>query len=215
MSIKKIETELIDSAKVLISEGILTKDGCLSRQLGSTMLITGKGADLSKLTAEQISSVNLEDLSSNRQPANEFKIHAAIYNSRDDISALVHSTQQSVMTSSKAGKVVKPMLDDMAQIAGITVKTAECGSAPSSKELKAVVKKMKGRHAVFIKDQGILCGGSSLYDAHAVSMVMDKACKSFIETAFLGGGIKINTIESALMRFIYLKKYSKQVSTNN
>ena len=60
------------------------------------------------------------------------------------------------------------------------------------------------------RNNGALCVSGSEYDATAVEMVMDKGCKTAVGARLFEAGKPINPIETRLMRFIYLKKYSKQ-----
>ncbi len=209
-------SQFIKTAGELVTEGILQPNGCISALFEKNLFITGKDANLAKLSANEIAEMTLDGLTpQNGIIANsEYHLHAAIYLSRSDITAIVHSTQLSCMTSSKAGITVKPLLDDMAQIAGITVKCVDCPDNATPEELNSLIKAIKGRNAVLIKNSGALCGSSSLEDAHAVAMVMEKATKAFIETEFLGGAFVIPKWEAALMRFVYLKKYSKKTTQN-
>ena len=138
--------------------------------------------------------------------------HLSLYRNREDINAVINCTSPSVLCLSKAGEVIYPLLDDMAQIVGTSLRTAP--DSLNTAGLKKVVKAIKGRNSVLIYGQGALCSSGSMDDAHAICQVSEKACKSWIESAFLGGGHKINTVESALMRFVYLKKYSKQAVNN-
>ena len=216
MNIDKAKKDILKTIKILLSEKIIENSGCLSCRVDNTMIITPKNEDLSSIDAKDLVEINLNTkiVTNNKKPTNEYKIHLAIYNEREDFSAIINSTQSSVLTSSKAGITVKPLLDDMAQIAGTSIKAVACSNGCLKKESKKMIKALKGKNAVMLKDRTMLCASSSLSDAHAVCMVMDKACKSFIETTFLGGGKKINLIEAALMRFVYLKKYSKQAESN-
>lgn len=142
----------------------------------------------------------------------EAELHRAVYDNRDDINFIIHSKEEDITAVSKIGKTVKPFLDDFAQLCGATVKSAEFNKNDTIKTTKKVVKALKGRSAVLLKDNGALCCSGTLSDAQAVEMVMDKGCKTFLGSSLFGGGKAINPIETRLMRFIYLKKYSKQAS---
>lgn len=64
-----------------------------------------------------------------------------------------------------------------AQIAGATVRSAVFDPSSTMKTSKKVVKALKGRDAVLLKDNGALCCGPSKSDAQATEMVMVKAAK--------------------------------------
>ena len=131
------------------------------------------------------------------------ELHRAIYASREDINAILYSQAPEVLAVAAMGKTVKPQLDDSAQIIGVSLKCAK--NSP-----KKVVKALKGRHCVLVKDGGALCCGSNESNAGAVEMIAEKSCLTYIGSGLFGKCKPINPIESLLMRVIYLKKYSKQ-----
>ena len=114
------------------------------------------------------------------------------------------------MAISKTNKVMKPLLDDFAQLVGVTVKNAVFNPNNTLKTSKKVARALKGRNAVLLANNGALCVAGSEYDATAVEMVMEKGCKTEIGKKLFYAGKPINPIETRLMRFIYLQKYSKQ-----
>lgn len=127
----------------------------------------------------------------------------AIFQERPDIKVLVHSSSPFTAAAARAGATVRPQLDDMAQIVGVSVKVAELSNPQSVKN------KFKHRNAVLLRSGGALCGAGSFYDLYAVCMVLEKNCRTVIQSSFIGTGHTINVFESMLMRFVYQQKYSK------
>lgn len=142
----------------------------------------------------------------------EADMHKAIYNSREDIGAIIHSDKEAIVTASKVGKTLKPLLDDFAQIVGVTVRCTEFNPNDTIKTSKKVAKKLggKSRNAVLLKDNGAVCCGPNKDEAQATEMVMNKNCKSIIAGELFGGSKPIGKIDSVLMNFVYRVKYSKQ-----
>jgi len=138
------------------------------------------------------------------------ELHRAIYKKRKDVNYIVHNQSPEVMAISQTNKVVKPLLDDFAQLVGVTMKNRVFNPNSTLKSAKKVVKGLKGRNAVLLANNGALCVAGSEYDATAVEMVLEKDCKTEIGKKLFYAGKPINPIETRLMRFIYLKKYSKQ-----
>ena len=122
----------------------------------------------------------------------------------------MHNQSPEVMAVSQTNKVMKPLLDDFAQLVGVTVKNRAFNPNSTLKSAKKVVKGLKGRNAVLLANNGALCVAGSEYDATAVEMVVEKGCKTEIGKKLFYAGKPINPIETHLMRFIYLQKYSKQ-----
>lgn len=178
-----------------------------SERDGSVMNMTAKGDDRTfRVDIETGKLVGGEEF-----PL-EAEMHRAVYAKRDDVNYIIHSKDEDILAVSKLGKTMKPFLDDFAQLCGATVKSASFNKNETIKSSKKVVKALKGRSAVLLKDNGALCCSGTLSDAQAVEMVMDKGCKTFLGSALFGGGKAINPVETRLMRFVYLTKYSKQAS---
>ncbi len=201
-------------AEILVKRGISTPEtGCLSLRVGERMVISPEEIPLSGLAPDDAAIVLLKSCTpiSGRRPDHRFPLHAAVYRKRNDFSALLHTDSLSVMTASRAGKTVPPLLDDMAQIIGVTVNVAENRPYQGG---RPVIAALKRRNAVLLEQAGALCGAGSVEDAVAVAQVLEKGCKAFIESHFMGGGIVINRFEALLMRWMYLFRYSKKNARN-
>ena len=218
MNIQEAKEYLCQWSAPLVEEEIVSKEaGIMSCRAGGAMVITPAKGNPAELSAGGLSVIDLEtgEKIEGPEPNPAAELHRAIYNKKKKFNALIHSEQQNVMTSSRAGKTVYPMLDDLAQIAGATVRVAEeYKLPPDAKIVKSVMRALKRRSGALLKDHGAICCAGNFDDAHAVAQVMEKGCKTFIETTFLGGGVKINDLECNLMRFVYVLKYSKADETN-
>ena len=204
---------LSEWVKKMFDDGIVTKNaGCLSLRNGSQMLITPNEADLENFSGDTAVIVNLADSSyeGSEKPHRDYKLHAALYNKKKNFNVIVHTVLTNTVISSKAGREVLPLLDDIAQIVGATVKVAEYDQVVNQAVIKSTINALKRRSGALLKNNGAICGAYNFYDVQAVAQVLEKGCKTCIETEFLGGGKKINFIEANLMRLVYNIKYSKQ-----
>ena len=142
-------------------------------------------------------------------------LHSMIYQKRADVNAVLHSTEPATVAVSKIGATIRPFLDDFAQITGVSLKTAGFDYGSPRQSAKKVVKKLRGRNAVMLKNSGALCVGSSEDDAQAVKLVTEKGCMAYVAADLYGKeDERINFAESLLMRVIYKTKYSKKAETN-
>jgi ribulose-5-phosphate 4-epimerase/fuculose-1-phosphate aldolase len=180
------------------------------------MIITPAGIAAWECRPGDLIDVGLRELSyaGIYRPARDHVLHAALYLGNKRFGSIIHSASRSVMTSCRAGLEILSMLDDMAQIVGPSARIAPCGFQPGSREAAAVRRAMRFRSAVLLADHGALCAGADPAEAGAVCQVLEKGCRCFIETFFLGGGRRINRFEAALMRFNYLYRYSRAARTN-
>ena len=138
------------------------------------------------------------------------ELHRQVYKKRKDVNYIVHTKTPDVVAVSKLGRTMKPLLDDFAQLCGATVRHAAFDANNTLKTSKKVVKKLKGRNAVLLDNNGALCVSGSEYDATAIEIVMDKGARTEVGARLFDIVKPISPIETRLMRFIYLKKYSKQ-----
>lgn len=141
----------------------------------------------------------------------EADMHLAVYKNRDDINCIIHSDKDEVVAASKVTKVLRPLLDDFAQIAGTTVKCVEFNPNDTLRTSKKVVKAL-GKHktAALLKDNGAICCGITPDEAEASEMVTAKNSKAFVASEMFGKSKYLGKIDCALMNVIYRVKYSKQ-----
>lgn len=140
------------------------------------------------------------------QEPRELAWHRAVYLADKNIRAIHHSHTPDALTLSKTNIVLRPLLDDFAQIVGISAKTI---SQDDIKNQKKVLAALKNRNGFFISHAGAFTYASSMSDATAAAMVLQKNSRAFI-ASFLLGKVKFIVLwEALLMRVVYLKKYSK------
>lgn len=122
------------------------------------------------------------------------------------------SENEWVRAAADRGSVVRPMLDDQAQLIGVDLPVVDLLSRTAFSRVRRILgrKGFGGRTAVLIKGIGCICAADDTDDAAAVAMVAEKGCRVSIESVYLGGGHSISRAESLLMRLIYLLKYSKK-----
>jgi hypothetical protein len=139
------------------------------------------------------------------------RLHCFVYRKRTDVKVLITSRLPYTLTAARAGRQVPPLLDDFAQMVGITARVVE-GEETDPRFPYRVLKGLKRRNAALIPEWGGLCAASSFDDALAVVQVLEKGCRAYIDSAFLGGGFRINPVEAWLMRLVYKYKYSKMTA---
>ena len=174
------------------------------------MAITPSGMDYQEMRAEDVVIVDLKTGEARGgKPSSEKALHIEIYKKRPEAKAIVHTHSMSASTVAAARREVPPILDDLAQIVGPTLRVAEY-SIPGSKKMgRAVIRAMSGRTAALMANHGAVAMGRSPEEAILCAQIVEKGCKAFIEAAFLGGAKSIPRFEAAIMHEVYLRKYSK------
>lgn len=134
----------------------------------------------------------------------DYALAKSIFDTREDIGAIIHAHSKHCTTIAKAGVKIPPVLDDMAQIIGPSAKCTK------DNEIASILKTLKGRNACFIKGEGVIGTGRTLDESFTGCLVLEKAAKVYVEAVAIGGAKNINIVEATLMHFIFKKKYSKQ-----
>jgi len=213
-----IRQEIIEGGLRLVKEGLVARTwGNISIRVDETyMLITPSGRTYEDLTLDDIVLVNYHTSKHEGtiKPSSEKELHCEIYRTRKNIHAVIHTHQMNASTVAATHREVPPILDDMAQIIGPTVRVADYALPSTKKITKKTVRALKGRNAALMANHGAVCIGRDLEEAFVVCQVLEKACKAFIEAEFLGGAKAINKFEAHLMHQIYIRKYSGEADKN-
>jgi len=209
-----------DKRKMIVEAGLrLVKKGLVTRSWGNisvriddqNMLITPSGRTYESLKPGEIVLMNYRKLTweGKIKPSSEYHLHAEVYKQRKEINAVIHTHQMNATTVAAARREVPPIIDDMVQIIGPSVRVSKYTMAGTQKFAKNAVKALKGRQAALLANHGAVCIGRNMEEAFTVAEVLEKACKAFIEAEFLGGAKTISKFSAAIMHQVYLKKYSK------
>lgn len=218
MEQQELRKKIVEAGLKLIKEGLVTRSwGNISVRVDDkNMLITPSGRTYESLKPEEIVLMDYRKLNfeGRIKPSSEFHLHAEVYKQRKDINAIIHTHQMNATTVASARREVPPIIDDMVQIIGPSVKVSKYTLAGTRKFAKNAVKALKGRQAALLANHGAVCIGRTLDETFVVSEVLEKACKAFIEAEFLGGAKSISKFSAAILHQVYLKKYSKLEEKN-
>jgi len=178
------------------------------------MAISPSGKDYASLKPEEVPIVDFseEDITweGERKPSTEKNLHVAIYRERKEIGAVIHTHSMNASTVAVARREVPPILDDMAQIIGPSIRVADYALPSTKKLVKAAMKALKGRGAALLANHGAVCLGRDMAEAFTCAFVLEKTCKAFIESEFLGGAKTISKFDAVFMHQYYLRKYAKR-----
>lgn len=174
------------------------------------MVITPSGVDYEVITPEMMSLVSMDgELISGKKPSIETGLHLEIYKNRQDVNAVVHT--HSVYTGAVASTriTVPPILDEMAQIIGGEVKTAEY-ALPGSKELAHNCKEALGdKMAVLLANHGGVSVGKDLKEAFKITSVLEISLKSYFIAKVIGNPVVLDDKDVNFMRDFFMNSYGK------
>jgi L-fuculose-phosphate aldolase len=121
------------------------------------------------------------------------------------VNNIIHGKEEAILKICREGHVLKPYLDDLAQIAGVNIKCLK----DSEDNINKIAKELKNKNAILIEGIGALCTGITESEAEAVDMVLNKGCIADIYGTRLNLS-PLGSLDANIQRIIYVKKYSKQ-----
>lgn len=127
-----------------------------------------------------------------------------IFKAKKGINAVIISQLCHTKVIAQSGVTIPPILDDLAQIVGPSVRCSK------SDNIMSILSRLVGRNACTVKNKGAVAIGRTLDEADTATKVLEKAAKAFIESSMIGGAKPISKFESVLMHIVYKLKYSKK-----
>ena len=139
------------------------------------------------------------------------KIHRAIY-ATEDCTMIKHIADPYVVAVSCLDETMYPMIDDFAQIAGVSIKCAPWIDGDTDECADEIGKAVDQRNAVLIQGNGAMVTGNSEGDLQALEIIMGKGCEAQVDTYIFNRPHFVPKTECFIMRTVYLAKYSKQIN---
>ncbi len=172
---------------------------CMGKDLSHAFDIATALENISREIYENAVTLSEEAAKSASGLINELRIEA-------DGQHFFVETDSAVMTMAGRRKTLRPYLDDLAQIAGVTVRCA-------GNDASAVMKAMRGRNAVLVPGFGAVCCAEDAEDLSAIASIVRKGCMTALY-ARSRGAKPLSAADCALMRLVYRMKYSKKKAGN-
>ncbi|MFZ7101769.1 MAG: class II aldolase/adducin family protein [Peptococcaceae bacterium] len=178
---------------------------------GKCMVITPSGVDYELITPESMCVIDLKgNLVTGVRPSIESELHLKIYQTRADVNAVIHthSTYASALAALRI--TVPPVFDEMAQIIGGEIRTAEY-ALPGSRELADhCVKTLGNVMAVLLANHGAVCVAENLPGAFKICHVLEKVLESYILARSVGEPVVLKQEDVAFMRDYFTNVYDRQ-----
>jgi L-fuculose-phosphate aldolase len=174
--------------------------------------ITPSGRGYRSLRPEDVVIV---DLQGNRvagalTPSSELPLHLAIYASRPEVGAVVHTHSIFASACAAARRALPPVIEDLVQVAGGAVAVADY-ALPGTAELAAnAVAALGDRQAVLLANHGAVGCGRTLDEALLACELIEKGAQIFIYANALGGARVLGDEDVAAMRRFYIEHYRRR-----
>jgi len=149
-------------------------------------------------------------VSGERKPSTELKMHLAIYHSRMDAMAVVHTHSTYASALAVAGKPLPPILEDQVQLAGGEVPVARYARAGTEELAAAVAETLVGVNAAMLANHGLVGLGRTVEEALLVCMVVEKAARVYAISTLFGQVNVLPGDDVKILREMFLNSYGQQ-----
>lgn len=126
-----------------------------------------------------------------------------IFSSRNDINAIVFICTEAAVRFSKENQIMRPALDDLAQIIGPDVTVCPDGTA------RTLLKALRNRRGCFIQGSGIIAVGDTIEEAIAGARILEKSAEAEICSGKLNGLQYLDPTTAQELHKYYDGSYSK------
>ena len=136
----------------------------------------------------------------------------SIFQANKNANAVILTHSRFCSQAAEKGQAIPAVLDDMAQIIGLTLKIC---AVDNQKEMKRILTNSRGclLKSTEPAEQGAVAIGKNLTEALIVTLLMEKASQVDLQASLLGGAKTINSIEAQIMHLGYELGYSKRAGT--
>ncbi len=213
MNIGEAKKRVCDGGKALLEKNLVAATwGNVSCRIDeNTMAITPSGIPYEMLTPDDMTIVKIQDLSyEGKKPSSEAPMHAALYQNRPEVNAIIHFHSLYACTASVLGEDVPPYLEDMAQIVGASIRVCKHALTGSPELVKAVLENLDGRFATLLANHGAVCLGRDMEEAFAAGLITEKACHAHLMIKTIGGGTPLDSTLAEKFHEYYLNTYQKR-----
>lgn len=180
MTIKEMKQGVCDWAKRSYEEKLFAgTSGNLSLFDGENMVITPTSVPYETITPDDMVVVKLDGtvLEGRYQPSSEWRMHAAVYEAKPEVGAIIHTHSPYATAFAVNNKRIPIILIEMVPFLGGDVPLAKF-AVPGTKEVGLeVVRVLKDRTGCLLANHGVVTVGSSLAQAHIRAIYVEDAAK--------------------------------------
>jgi L-fuculose-phosphate aldolase len=184
----ELRGEIIAVSRTLDEAGLMpNKSGNVSCRSPGGFLITPSGVPYRQLEPAEIVELQAEGAprAGGLRPSSEWRLHAAIYAERPEVSAIVHTHSPRATALSCAGLGI-PAFHYMIALAGGAIRCMPYATFGTDELAANAVRGLEGRRATLLANHGVVAVGASLREAHAVAFEVENLAMQFLELRAAG-----------------------------
>jgi L-ribulose-5-phosphate 4-epimerase len=178
--------QIVDTAQRLTQKGyLMATGGNLSIRIAGqgAFAVTPSDYDYMKMTPEDICVVDfkLKILEGSRKPSVETGMHAAIYQARPDVNAVVHTHQAYVSTLALINASIPALFDEQSRFLGRCVDIIPYAPSGTGMLKNTIAKHIRDHNNAYImQNHGALCFGHDVERAEHNVEILEKCALTYL-----------------------------------
>ncbi|MBT4125839.1 MAG: class II aldolase/adducin family protein [Chloroflexi bacterium] len=172
-------------------------------------LVTPAGVSYDTLTIDQIVLVDEEMSPIGRDagiPSSEALLHKAVYDSRRDVDAIIHTHSVYASVQAVKAEAIPPIIDEMVVYIGGTIEVSEYGFPGTVELAEKSVEALGDRRAAIIRNHGMFAVADSLKEALRVAELVERIAKIYVNAKTSGTIVPVPDHAVEAEREMYLKR---------
>ena len=197
--------EIIAVTLALDDAGMVpNKSGNVSCRSAEGFAITPAGIPYRELLPRHIVKVPLDAPAptADPRPSSEWRMHAAIYRARPDVTAIVHTHSPRATALASAGRGIPPF-HYMIALAGGDVRCTPYATFGTPELADSAVRGLEGRRACLLGNHGVMAVGNSLARAHAAAIEVENLAGEYL--SLLAAGLEPQLLDEAELQRVITK----------
>jgi L-ribulose-5-phosphate 4-epimerase len=213
--------QIVETAQQLVQDGYLMATGgniSLRVLKQEAFAITPSNMDYMEMTAQDICilSFDLEILEGENKPSVEAGMHGAIYQTRGDVNAIVHTHQVYTSALTLIKKPIPALFDEQARFLGRSVEIIPYAPSGTGMLKNTVAKHVRNKNnAYMIQNHGALIFGHDIDRAVHNTAILEKCALAYLLAVL--SEEKVTKIPLAVreIAFSKLRKDQKKIEAGN
>jgi L-fuculose-phosphate aldolase len=173
----ELRAEVVDAAREMLRLGLVSgTSGNVSAREGESVVITPAAMPYERMSEEDLVELGPggEPAERGGRPSTEWRVHVAIYKSRVDAGAIVHTHSVHATAWSFLGEPLDTGTEELEAATGGAVLTAPYAPTGSEEIASAAVEALGGRSAVLLARHGVVGVGATPAEALATCVVVER-----------------------------------------
>lgn len=208
----RLKQEIIDKACAFKADGLsIAKSGNISVRCDKGFLITPTGFAYDELEPDDLTycSFNGDIIEGEWAPSSEWPFHAAIYQAREDVQAIVHC-HSPYATAIAATRRPIPAFHYMVAVAGGSrIECADYATFGSAELSDNALAALGDRNACLLANHGQLATGATVAEAYKLAQVVESLAQQYCISLQVGEPVILDDEEMAV-NLEKFKHYGKQ-----